>query len=772
MFSVCLFLVAASVSALQNPGFEAAQRVQGEVPGWKVSASKTAGVSIRTDRTEFKEGKQSLLLEADQPADVALTQEIFLPVGSLWRAKAWIKRNLLAPANQGRPGGRIEIQAPAGSPGESPSTSGNAPWRQEEVIFRVPSPGRVSIALVGPWQGTGKVWFDGVSLEELPSPTAEEVQIRFQKLSRQPIDLKQGGQFIEVLCHLIPSMIAQQVASTSFEDEPAWKVTYKREIDKPYRPWYPDGAVHLASYSLDTGNPFNGKRSQKIALPVRVRAGISQDGFYLQEGLGYRLHLHMRSQGDVEVWASLRGGGGVVAGPVPLGHAGAKWQSAEATLTATRTLENATLNIEFAGPGTLWLDRVYLIGEDAVLGIWRPDVVAALKAMQPGVIRFGGSTMEVFEWDKCIGPWDERAPYTTPWGGLEPNLVGVEEFIQLCRYVGAEPLICVHWTGKTPRDAAAEVEYFNGGEETRWGRIRARNGHPEPYHVKYWQIGNEVGGPKYDASVKAFAEAMRKVDPTIKVLSSFPSSETLREGGGYLDYLCPHHYECADLQGKAHDFDTLREQIQKYARGKDVRVAVTEWNSTGGEFGLGRGMLETLGNALTCSRYQNLLHRYADAVEIAVRSNLSDSFGSGVIQSGPGWLYLTPTYYSQQFYQRSAGTYPLRIERSSRLPWYLQEPDLSATISEDGKTFRVYGVNSTGQPLALHFRLDSFPSAVGGGRVYIVEDREHALDSEVMNTRDDPERVKTVSSAVGGRGGEFDCTFDPYSLTLLELEFE
>jgi alpha-N-arabinofuranosidase len=770
MSSICLLLVAASVSALQNSGFEAAQRVQGEVPGWKVSASRTAGVSIRTDRSDFKEGNQSILLEADQPANVALTQEIFLPVGSLWRAKVWIMRSLAAPANQGRPGGRIEIETPAGNQGESPSASGTTPWQQEEVTFRVPSPGRVSIVLVGPWQGTGKVWFDGVNLEEVPTATAEEAQIRLQKLSRRPVDLKQGGQFIEVLCHLIPSMTAQQVDSTSFEEEPPWKVTYKRETDKPYRPWYPDGAVHLATYSFDTENPFNGKRSQKIELPVGARAGISQDGFYLREGLAYRLHLHMRSQGDVEVWASLRGRGGVVAGPVPLGHAGAQWQPADATLAATRTLENATLNIEFAGPGTLWLDRVYLIGEDAVLGIWRPDVVAALKAMQPGVIRFGGSTMEVFEWDQCIGPWDERAPYTTPWGGLEENFVGVEEFIQLCRYVGAEPLVCVHWTGKTPRDAAAEVEYFNGGKETRWGKMRARNGHPEPYHVKYWQIGNEVGGPKYDASVKAFAEAMRQVDPTIKVLSSYPSSETLREAGGYLDYLCPHHYESGDLLGKARDFDTLEEQIRKYGGGKDVRIAVTEWNTTGGEFGLRRGMLETLGNALSCSRYQNLLHRYADAAEIAVRSNLSDSFGSGVIQPGPGWLYLTPTYYSQQLYQRSAGTYPLRVERSSPLPWYLQEPDLSATISEDGKTLRIYGVNSTGQPLPLHFRLDGFPSALGGGRAYVVADRERALDSEVMNTRDDPERIKTVSSTVAGRGGEFDYTFDPYSVTLLELE--
>ena len=71
------------------------------------------------------------------------------------------------------------------------------------------------------------------------------------------------------------------------------------------------------------------------------------------------------------------------------------------------------------------------------------------------------------------------------------------------------------------------------------GQAQGANGHPEPYGVKYWQIGNEVGGSQYDDSVRAFAEAMRKVDPTIKILSSFPSVETLSQGGGYLDYLCP-----------------------------------------------------------------------------------------------------------------------------------------------------------------------------------------------------------------------------------------
>ena len=141
-----------------------------------------------------------------------------------------------------------------------------------------------------------------------------------------------------------------------------------------------------------------------------------------------------------------------------------------------------------------------------------------------------------------------------------------------------------------------------------------------------------------------------------------------------------------DLNGTEEDFKRLQDEIVRDGDGKNIRVAVTEWNATGGEWGLARGILLTLGNALTLSRYQNMMHRYSDLVQIANRSNLSDSFGSGVIEPGPGSLYFTPTYYSQRLYQRAAGSYPLKMDRNSSLSLYLREPDLDATLSPDGKT--------------------------------------------------------------------------------------
>jgi alpha-L-arabinofuranosidase len=580
----------------------------------------------------------------------------------------------------------------------------------------------------------------------------------------------QQGQFIEILCNLIPSIIAQQVVSTSFEESPACRVAYKAEIDEPHRPWYADGAVEVAHYSFDSTNPYNGARSQKIEIPVEhVRAGISQDGFYLKQGVTYKLRLHMRSDRAVQVRASLHGGGGPIAGPVWLGRAGQDWKSAYADLRASRTFENATLTIDFEGPGTLWLDRVYLIGSDAVLGIWRPDVVAALESMHPGVIRFGGSTVEDYDWEAGLGSWDRRQPFTTVWGGLEENFVGIDEFVQLCKHVGAEPLICVRWTGKRPEDAAAEVEYCNGSAETHWGALRAKNGHPKPYGVRYWQIGNEVDVPEYNATVRSFAAAMRQADPSIKLISSFPTESLLAAAGTAFDYLAPHHYEIDDLVRENQSLKNLQSWIARAGGGKDIRVAVTEWNTTAGDFGLRRGMLQTLGNALSVARYLSLLQRYADLVEIANRSNFADSFGSGFVLTGPGWIYESPAYYIQKLYARAAGSYPLRVQRSTRQAWPQQQPDISASLSENGTRLHVYAVNVTTHSLPVRFHLEDLPAMVSGGQVYTLEDHEHGLTPEVMNSRDDPERVSVSihPAPLGGRSFEF--SFSPLTVTLLEV---
>ena len=732
---------------------------------WNVHRHGESGnpPSVRTESTA-PESANSLLIDSNAAAAGGASQIVHATPGSLWRLSL-----------RARPesGALVLIDSPSGVIG-SKRLQASPSWSAHEIAFRIPSPGEAEIHLDNVPEGqppaTGRAWFADVRLEKMPEPEAGGIRIVLDRPGKRPIDPKQQGQFIEYLCRLVPSMLAQQVEDGDFEEEPPYQFSYKTQIDHPHRPWYPDGAVHVAGYSYETQDPFNGKRSQKIAIPLpTVRAGIAQDGYYVKTGVHYRLRLHAKSTGPVRGWAVLRDSQGAIA-KVALGNLTASWNPVEVMLDASRSSQDATLALDFQGPGTVWFDRVYLIGDDAVLGLWRPDVVEALQQLHPGVIRFGGTSVEGYEWEQTIGGWDSRVPFTTYWGGLELNFVGLDEFVQLCRHVGAEPLICVRWTGKSPADAAAEVEYLNGAANTRWGAVRARNGHAEPYGVKYWQIGNEVGGHEYTQSIAAFARAMRAVDPAIKLISSYPSHETVDLAGEWLDYLAPHHYDFGDLTDITSQFDTFRQQILQ-AKGRDIRVAVTEWNTTGGEFGLKRGILQTLGNALSCSRYHNLLQRNADLVEIAIRSNLIDSFGSGILLTGPGWIFESPTYYAEQLYQRAAGSLPVSVERDSRLAWPLQEPDISAALAPGGRSLRIYAVNSTPSVLTPTI-------ALAGGRairadMFVLKDREASPDSEAMNSSADPRRIRIHERKKAEIAGErFRLSFEPYSVTLVEVQLQ
>src|SRR5574340_1073049 len=142
------------------------------------------------------------------------------------------------------------------------------------------------------------------------------------------------------------------------------------------------------------------------------------------------------------------------------------------------------------------------------------------------------------------------------------------------------------------------------------------------------------------------------------------------------------------------DVARCRQWIAQYAPVLDIRLGITEWNTTAGDFGLDRAMLWTLDNALECSRYHNFMHRHCDLIEIANRSNLADSFCSGIIQTNNHSLFKTPTYYAQELYATHAGRYPLaiRFDGGASADAAL---DTSATLSGDERRVALFVVNRT-----------------------------------------------------------------------------
>jgi alpha-L-arabinofuranosidase len=257
---------------------------------------------------------------------------------------------------------------------------------------------------------------------------------------------------------------------------------------------------------------------------------------------------------------------------------------------------------------------------------------------------------------------------------------------------------------------------------------------------------------------------MRKADPAIKLLSSFPSPASLKNAGEWLDYVCPHHYGCGDLAAMENDFTRLRGLLRENAPGRAIKIGVTEWNTTAGDFGPRRAMLWSLANALACSRYHNLLHRQCDLVEIANRSNLINSFCSGIIQTDNHRLYTTPTYYAQQLYATLAGERPLRLAPALPTPTGL---DLSATLSAKGDEVALFAVNDTRAEITCPLDFSAFGTKGQRIAVWTLADRQHAGEPDVANSFAEPERVAPVRGTWRAHAARVDYPFPPLSLTVL-----
>ncbi len=196
-----------------------------------------------------------------------------------------------------------------------------------------------------------------------------------------------------------------------------------------------------------------------------------------------------------------------------------------------------------------------------------------------------------------------------------------------------------------------------------------------------------------------------------------------------------------------------------------IRIAVTEWNTTGGDWGPKRARLWTLENALACARYHNLLHRHGDFIQIACRSNLTNSFCSGCIQTDNHRLYKTPTYHAQQLYATLAGNRPLRIDGS--LPAD-SAPDLSATLTAQEDAVVLFTVNDSLEAISRPLDFSAFGLKGQTLEVWTLADVKQAGEPDVTNSFDEPERVIPRRSTVSVSSPRFTQQFPPLSLSVLK----
>lgn len=219
-----------------------------------------------------------------------------------------------------------------------------------------------------------------------------------------------------------------------------------------------------------------------------------------------------------------------------------KWRKYQATLTLDQPTDNrfqespfGIYQLEFKVParGIVDIDHVVLSAGDALLGKFNPTTVQWMQDFNVTTLRWpGGNYASMYRWTDAVGPVDKRPVSTNDeWGGLEPNYFGTNEFLEFCRLSGVEPYINVPFNLDVaePEYVAQWVEYVNGDSTTSMGKLRATHGYPDPWKVKYWQVGNEHYG-KYQAGyvfmdtyaegIKDYIKAMKEVDGDIQVFAA------------------------------------------------------------------------------------------------------------------------------------------------------------------------------------------------------------------------------------------------------------
>jgi alpha-N-arabinofuranosidase len=298
---------------------------------------------------------------------------------------------------------------------------------------------------------------------------------------------------------------------------------------RPATKWRPIGPDE--SVTMDRRNPYVGVHTPLIRLAGGELRGIQQAGLALRKGKAYTGRVVLAGAPGAKVSVSLVWG----PGPgdrqvVPITGLAASYLKFPLKFTAGADNNDGRIEICGTGQGSFHVGAVSLMPADNVRG-FRPDTTSLLKQLRSGMYRWpGGNYLSGHEWRDAIGDPDKRPPRWDPdRGGFQPNDVGTDEFMILMELLGVDPFISVNSGFGDAWSAAQLVEYANGAATTPMGRLRAANGHPQPYNIKWWGIGNEMYGPwqlgvmplrQYVIKHNLFAEAMRRVDPSITLLAT------------------------------------------------------------------------------------------------------------------------------------------------------------------------------------------------------------------------------------------------------------
>jgi alpha-N-arabinofuranosidase len=467
---------------------------------------------------------------------------------------------------------------------------------------------------------------------------------------------------------------------------------------------------------------------------------------------------------------------GKVLASATISDVGPAWAEHKFTLK-TGAVEASSANhfkLSVAHAGSLWLSLATLFPpsyHDRANGN-RIDLMEKLAAMHPAFLRFpGGNYLEGdriqdwYDWKKTIGPLVDRPGHPSPWEYWSTDGFGLLEFLGWCEDLHMQPVLAVYagysLKGQhvTPgpdlepyvESALDEIEYATGGADTKWGARRAADGHPQPFHITYVEIGNEDWFDRsgsYDQRFAQFAKAIRAKYPELQLMATAPVKTEKP------DVLDEHYYV------RATKFFSDVTHYDKTDR-SGPKIFVGEWATKEGT------PTPNMGAALGDAAWMTGMERNSDIIVMAAYAPLLVNINPGASQWSPDLIgydamrsYGSPGYYAQVMFGSKLGDQRPAAEVTGGGARFFY------SVTEDTAKKRLYiklvNASSDAQPVKISFA-GAAPGAVG--KLTVLSGK----DTMATNTIDHPTSVVPVDKPLAIAGGALSYDAPAYSVQVLDV---
>ena len=426
---------------------------------------------------------------------------------------------------------------------------------------------------------------------------------------------------------------------------------------------------------------------------------------------------------------------------------------------------------------------------------FRKDYIDAMKELKITNMRWpGGNFVMGYNWQDGIGPKDQRpARINLAWGGIDNNHVGTDEWVELNKSIGSQNVVCVNLGLGTIQDALHWVEYCNYKKGTYYSNLRAKYGHPKPYDVKIWDLGNEVDGAPWELGHKdaedyvkiarEAAKAMRAVDHTIKLVASGSSyyestgkwvewnRKILTGLGDIINYISIHRYwdrsdDYYTFMGQsAMDFEEkiniTADEIDAVRAMKDFKnpiyISVDEWGSFGRDFR----------SVLPIAQCLNSFIRHANIVKMSnftmMTSLLSSDREKGTYKSP---LFYTYKLFSNNCRGNSVDTYvqcdTFNTDKYKGIPYL----DVTTVYNKETNTAFINVVNRDKDKAISADIINDSGMFSGKAEASLVDC--DSLDAPF--TYDKQKEYMPVTKEIEIKGGKISYSFPAHSFTQIKVE--